>query len=110
MAAESLVIGILRTDGEAVYVEGDVRDYCKEQGIKREITPRYTPERNGVAETCISFIWHFLLVPNWIIVSERFFVIFSKVAPLKALFLVFFDFFDKAPLKKVCFIDVFKSF
>jgi hypothetical protein len=49
-------------------------------------------------------------VPNWIIVSERFFVIFTKVAPLKALFLVFFDFFDKAFLKRVSFIDVLKLF
>jgi hypothetical protein len=45
-------------------------------------------------------------VPNGIIVSERFFVIFSKVTPFKALFLVFSDFFDQPLLKKACFIDV----
>jgi hypothetical protein len=39
MAAESLVIGTLRTDGEQVYVEGNVREYCLSNGIKREITP-----------------------------------------------------------------------
>jgi transposase InsO family protein len=49
-APESLKIGVLRTDGEEVYLSQELREYCKEKEILREVTPRYTPEANGVAE------------------------------------------------------------
>eukprot|EP00253_Pinus_taeda_P027649 PITA_27649 len=43
-------IKILRTDSGTEYESNEFNDYCKEVGIKREITTAYTPEQNGVAK------------------------------------------------------------
>ena len=45
-----LHIGTLRTDGAAEYTSAEFRGYCKEKGIKREITARHSPHQNPQAE------------------------------------------------------------
>jgi len=41
---------ILRTDRGREFTNNEFLDYCKQHGIKRELTARYTPQQNGVAE------------------------------------------------------------
>ncbi|MCO5587815.1 hypothetical protein L7F22_041767 [Adiantum nelumboides] len=43
-------IKCLRTDGGGKYMSHSFDDYLREQGIRRQITCRYTPHQNGVAE------------------------------------------------------------
>jgi transposase InsO family protein len=43
-------INILRTDNGKEYVNKDFDHYCKYNGIKREHTIPYTPQKNGVVE------------------------------------------------------------
>ncbi|MCO5612585.1 hypothetical protein L7F22_066853 [Adiantum nelumboides] len=43
-------IKCLRTDGGGEYMSHSFDDYLCEQGIRRQITCRYTPQQNGVAE------------------------------------------------------------
>ena len=43
-------IKILRTDNGTEHESNEFNDYCREVGVKREITIVYTPEQNGVAE------------------------------------------------------------
>ena len=40
----------LRTDNGGEYISTDFHNFCLEKGISRELTPPYTPQRNGVAE------------------------------------------------------------
>eukprot|EP01018_Ginkgo_biloba_P008530 Gb_21972 [translate_table: standard] len=41
---------ILRTDRGGEYISHDFNNFCIENGIKRQLTARYTPQQNGVAE------------------------------------------------------------
>jgi transposase InsO family protein len=43
-------IKVLRTDNGGEYTSNDFSDFCKEAGIKRELTVPYNPQQNGVAE------------------------------------------------------------
>ena len=43
-------IKILRSDNGGEFTANVVNDFCKEDGIKREITIPYNPQQNGVAE------------------------------------------------------------
>ena len=47
---EGLHVRILRTDGEEVYLSAAMKSHCDSAGIRREVTARYTPEGNGIAE------------------------------------------------------------
>ena len=41
---------VLRTDRGGEFTSNEFSEYCKSNGIKRELTARYTPQQNGVAE------------------------------------------------------------
>jgi transposase InsO family protein len=43
-------IKVLRIDNGGEYTSNDFSDFCKEVGIKRELTVPYNPQQNGVAE------------------------------------------------------------
>lgn len=43
-------IKCLRTDRGGEYTSMEFSDYCKEQGIRRQLTTAYTPQQNGIAE------------------------------------------------------------
>ncbi|KAG6520427.1 hypothetical protein ZIOFF_017482 [Zingiber officinale] len=43
-------IKILRTDRGGEFIGNAFMDYCKEKGIQRQLTVRYSPQQNGVAE------------------------------------------------------------
>jgi transposase InsO family protein len=43
-------IKVLRSDNGGEYTSNDFSDFCKEAGIKRELTVPYNPQQNGVAE------------------------------------------------------------
>src|ERR1700678_983796 len=43
-------VKVLRTDNGREYINKDVIDYCREKGIRRQLTVVHTPEQNGVAE------------------------------------------------------------
>jgi hypothetical protein len=43
-------IKVLRSDNGGEYNSNDFKDFCKEAGIKRELTVSYNPEQNGVAD------------------------------------------------------------
>lgn len=43
-------IKCLRTDRGGEYTSTDFSDYCKENGIRRQLTTAYTPQQNGIAE------------------------------------------------------------
>jgi transposase InsO family protein len=43
-------IKVLRSDNGGEYTSNDFKDFCKEAGIKRELTVSYNPQQNGVAE------------------------------------------------------------
>ncbi|XP_057418038.1 uncharacterized protein LOC130712217 [Lotus japonicus] len=43
-------IKTLRTDRGGEFIHKPFINYCKEQGIQRQLTIRYTPQQNGVAE------------------------------------------------------------
>nr|CAD1820646.1 unnamed protein product [Ananas comosus var. bracteatus] len=43
-------IKILRTDRGGEFTSHSFNNYCKENGIKRQLTVRHTPQQNGVAE------------------------------------------------------------
>jgi transposase InsO family protein len=43
-------IRVLRTDNGGEYTSIDFSDFCKEAGIKRELTVPYNPQQNGVVE------------------------------------------------------------
>ena len=43
-------IKVLRLDGGGDYISNEFMEFCKYHGIKRQITTRYTPQQNGVAE------------------------------------------------------------
>lgn len=40
----------LRTDRGGEYTSIQFSNYCKEEGIKRQLTTAYTPQQNGIAE------------------------------------------------------------
>jgi hypothetical protein len=40
----------LRSDNGGEYTSNDFKDFCKEVGIKRELTVSYNPQQNGVAK------------------------------------------------------------
>ncbi|KAL0426868.1 UNVERIFIED_CONTAM: Retrovirus-related Pol polyprotein from transposon TNT 1-94 [Sesamum latifolium] len=46
----SFLIKILRTDRGGEFLYNLFLDYCKENGIKRQLTVSYTPQQNGLAE------------------------------------------------------------
>ena len=43
-------IKILRLDNGGEFTSIEFNDFCKEDGIKRELTIPYNPQQNGVAE------------------------------------------------------------
>ena len=43
-------IRALRTDNKNEYTSKDFDEYCRQEGIRRQLTLPYTPEQNGVAE------------------------------------------------------------
>jgi len=43
-------IKCLCTDRGGEFISQDFNDFCKENGIKRQLTAAYTPQQNGVAE------------------------------------------------------------
>jgi transposase InsO family protein len=43
-------IKVLRSDRGCKYDSNVFHDFCKQHGIKREFTTRYSPQQNGVAE------------------------------------------------------------
>lgn len=43
-------IKCLRTDRGGEYTSNEFSSYCKEQGIRRQLTTAYTPQQNGIAE------------------------------------------------------------
>lgn len=45
-----LAIKCLRTDRGGEFTSTDFNDFCKENGIRRQLTASYTPQQNGVAE------------------------------------------------------------
>lgn len=45
-----LDIKCLRTDRGGEFTSNEFNDFCKENGIKRQLTAAYTPQQNGVAE------------------------------------------------------------
>jgi transposase InsO family protein len=44
-------IGILVIDGGKEFVPTDLKVLCAKHGIELQVTPRYTPEQNGLVET-----------------------------------------------------------
>lgn len=47
--AETVIRG-LRTDRRGEFTSDNFNKFCKEQGIKRQLTATYSPQQNGVAE------------------------------------------------------------
>ena len=45
-----MFIKILRSNGGGEYDSHEFSDFCKQHGIQRQFTTRYTPQQNGVAE------------------------------------------------------------
>ena len=45
-----LHIKVLRTDRGGEYISKDFLRFCRENGIHKQFTTRYTPQQNGVAE------------------------------------------------------------
>ena len=45
-----LLIKVLRTDREGEYISTEFLRFCRENGIHKQFTGRYTPQQNGVAE------------------------------------------------------------
>lgn len=45
-----LVIKCLRTDRGGEYNSNEFKEFCREHGIKRQLTKAFTPQQNGVAE------------------------------------------------------------
>lgn len=43
-------IKCLRTDRGGEYTSREFSDFCKEEGIRRQLTTAYTPQQNGIAE------------------------------------------------------------
>jgi transposase InsO family protein len=46
----SLPIKSLRTDRGGEYLSNEFQKYCRDHGIKHQLTTRYTPQQNGVSE------------------------------------------------------------
>jgi transposase InsO family protein len=40
----------LRTDRGGEFTSSEFNEFCSQQGIKRQLTTAYTPQKNGVAE------------------------------------------------------------
>ena len=43
-------IKIFRSDNGGEFTSGEFKTFCKEVGIKRELSTAYNPQQNGVAE------------------------------------------------------------
>ena len=43
-------IRVLRSDNGGVYTSKEFDGFCRQEGIRRQLTVSYTPEQNGVAE------------------------------------------------------------
>lgn len=70
---EGLRIGTLRSDDGGEFMSADFKAYCVGNGIKREVTARYSPSQNGVAERMMrtivemakAMLFHFNLGKEW---------------------------------------------
>lgn len=40
----------LRSDNGGEYISDEFKDFCKEEGIRRELIAPHNPQQNGVAE------------------------------------------------------------
>jgi transposase InsO family protein len=45
-----LFVKCLRTDRGGEFISNKFNDFCKHNGIKRQLTTIYTPQQNGVAK------------------------------------------------------------
>ena len=43
-------LNIMRSENGGEFTSNEFNDFCKEAGIKRELTIPYNPQQNGVAE------------------------------------------------------------
>jgi transposase InsO family protein len=43
-------IKVLRSDSRGEFTSGEFKEFCREVGIKRELSTPYNPQQNGVAE------------------------------------------------------------
>ena len=50
-------IKVLRTDGGGEYISKEFLHFCRENGIHKQFTTRYTPQQNGVEEGRIGPSW-----------------------------------------------------
>ena len=50
-------IKTLRSDNGGEYTSKEFEAFCKEEGIKRELTTPYNPQENGVAKERIELSW-----------------------------------------------------
>ena len=55
LAPEGLKIGVVRTDGGGEWY-GQFLSFLSKLGIKRESTPPYTPQYNGVVERALGLL------------------------------------------------------
>jgi transposase InsO family protein len=45
-----LFVKCLRTDRGGEFISNEFNEFCKHNGIKRQMTTAYTPQQNGIAE------------------------------------------------------------
>ena len=64
----SSFIKCLRTDRGGEFTSEEFANFCKENGIRRQLTAAYTPQQNGVAEhknrTIMNMVRSMLLAKN----------------------------------------------
>ena len=56
LAAPHMLAG-LRSDGEIVNVQACVREWCKEHGIRHEVSAPYSQDQDGIVERLIETLW-----------------------------------------------------
>lgn len=90
---EGLQLGTLRTDDGGEFMSGDFQALCKDRGIRREVTARYSPSQNGVAERMMrtivemakSMLFHANLPKWWWPFAVEYAAFLRNRSPTKAL-------------------------